>query len=45
MLSSGVLLPESRFIGMAISMKSSPSCGIERASVPRKMPMAVAKKR
>ena len=39
MLSSGVLLPDSMFIGMATSMKSNPSCGIERATVPRKMPI------
>ena len=45
MLSSGVLLPDSMFIGMATSMKSNPSCGIERATVPRKMPIAVAKNR
>ena len=45
MLSSGVLLPESMFIGRKTSSKSSPSCGIERATVPRKMPIAVAKNR
>ena len=33
MLSSGVLAPDSRFIGTATRMKSSPSCGIERATV------------
>ena len=45
MLSSGVLPPDSRFIGTATSMNSRPSCGIERATVPRKMPIAVAKNR
>ena len=43
MLSSGVLLPDSRFIGRTISIMSSPSWGMERAMVPRKMPIAVAK--
>jgi hypothetical protein len=43
MLSSGVLLPESMFIGIATSMYSNPSWGIERATVPRKIPIAVAK--
>ena len=45
MLSSGVLPPESRFSGSITSMNSSPSCGIERATVPRKRPTAVAKNR
>ena len=45
MLSSGVLLPDSSIIGTATSMKSRPSCGIDRATVPRKMPIAVAKNR
>ena len=45
MLSSGVLLPESMFIGMATSIYSNPSCGMDRAIVARKMPTAVAKKR
>ena len=43
MLSRGVLLPDKTTIGSAMNMKSNPSCGIERATVPRKMPMAVAK--
>ena len=33
MLSSGVLLPDKMFIGMAINMYSKPSCGIDRATV------------
>ena len=45
MLSSGVLLPESMFMGRKTSMYSSPSCGIDRATVPRKIPIAVAKNR
>ena len=43
MLSSGVLLPESMFIGRYTSIYSNPSCGIDRATVPRKIPIAVAK--
>ena len=45
MLSSGVLLPESKFIGRNTSMNSNPSCGIDRATVPRKIPIDVAKNR
>jgi len=45
MLSSGVLPPDSSIIGIATRMKSRPSCGIERAIVPRKIPIAVAKNR
>jgi hypothetical protein len=32
-------------IGVYASMWRSPSCGMERAIVPRKTPIAVAKKR
>ena len=45
MLSSGVLLPESMFMGRKTNMKRRPSRGIECATVPRKMPIAVAKNR
>jgi hypothetical protein len=33
------------FIGRKTSMNNSPSCGIDRATVPRKMPIAVVKNR
>lgn len=45
MLSSGVLDPDNIFMGSTISIVKSPSCGMERATVPRKMPIAVAKNR
>ena len=45
MLSRGVLLPDSMFIGRNTSMNSSPSYGIELVTVPRKMPIAVLKNR
>ena len=45
MLSSGVLLPDSMFIGIATSMNSRPSCGMVRATVARNIPIAVAKNR
>ena len=41
MLSSGVVPPESISIGMITGIASRPNCGIERASVARKIPMAV----
>ena len=41
MLSSGVLPPDSSSIGMITGMLSKPNCGIERASVARKIPSAV----
>ena len=41
MLSSGVLLPESMFMGKKTNMYSKPSWGIDRATVPRKSPIAV----
>ena len=45
MLSSGVLVPDSRFSGTATRMYSRPNWGMVRAIVARKIPIAVAKKR
>ena len=45
MLSSGVLLPESRFIGRKININNKPSCGMVRATVPKNIPMAQVKNR
>ena len=41
MLSRGVLAPESICKGSRMSMSSRPSCGMERAIVPKNMPIAV----
>jgi len=43
MLSRGVLLPESRFMGIYTNMYNRPSCAMERAIVARKIPIAQAK--
>jgi hypothetical protein len=44
-LSSGVLLPNRMFIGKRTSMKRNPRYGMELATGPRNMPIAVAKNR
>ncbi|MNN96495.1 hypothetical protein D3C81_2154950 [compost metagenome] len=41
MLSNGVLPPDSSNIGMITGIASKPNCGVERASVARKIPNAV----
>ena len=41
MLSSGVLPPDNRSIGMTTGIASKPNCGVERASVARNIPSAV----
>src|SRR5690606_12220854 len=41
MLSRGVMPPERICSGISVRMTSKPSCGIERASVPKKMPIEV----
>ena len=45
MLSRGVMPPESISSGTSTRMTSNPNCGIERATVARKMPIEVAAKR
>lgn len=45
MLSRGVVPPERMFSGSSTRMVNSPSCGIERATVPRNMPMEVVANR
>ncbi|MCY1450686.1 hypothetical protein D9M71_675120 [compost metagenome] len=41
MLSSGVLPPDSKSMGMITGIASKPNCGVERARVARKIPSAV----
>lgn len=41
----GRLSPESKFIGKITRMNSKPNWGMDRASVARKMPMAVEENR
>ncbi len=45
MLSRGVTPPERICSGISVRITSRPSCGMERATVPKKMPMEVAANR